>query len=290
MQKSLSVASNESNGVKSSACWISAKRYGGGREGRGGGEARRCRASAAAAAATAAAASAAQRRAGADCGNPEVVVAITGRVLHNALGGSNSDTGAGGGRGGVCVCLCVRVSLCLYATPAPASRRAPAPRGGRTTPPLTPSVLSPPCLCVPPSTTPGAGGSPGPFVSAPRPRSAPGPRRPPLVAPHLSIMSSPPHTPLPLRSSPSLLSGSPRDRRPSELTRPPAAAAAPPPTNHRRAAPSRAPIGPGGKRGSGRQREREADRPFIPAGEIKTSQEAIDAFPLQGGKEKRKKN
>ncbi|XP_039574766.1 translation initiation factor IF-2-like [Passer montanus] len=62
--------------------------------------------------------SAAQRRAGADCGNPEVVVAITGRVLHNALGGSNSATGAGG----------------RAARPAPAQRRGWAPP--RAAPPL----------------------------------------------------------------------------------------------------------------------------------------------------------
>ncbi|XP_054370125.1 translation initiation factor IF-2-like [Molothrus ater] len=126
--------------------------------------------------------SAAQRRAGADCGNPEVVVAITGRVLHNALGGSNSATGAGG----------------RAARPAPAQRR------GLDTPP-----------------------PPGPALRAP-PRARGRRVRPPQAA--AGALPSP-----------------------FELTRPPAAAAAPPPTNQRRAAPRRAPIGPGGKRGSDRR-------------------------------------
>ncbi|XP_037988114.1 formin-like protein 5 [Motacilla alba alba] len=83
-------------------------------------------------------------------------------------------------------------------------------------------------------------------LAAPPPRAAPA-QRPgvaPPPAPRLAArLAGRPHFP----------GGSPRGRRPSELTRPPAAAAAPPPTNQLRAAPRRAPIGPGGKRGSDRR-------------------------------------
>ncbi|XP_077032438.1 uncharacterized protein LOC143693664 [Agelaius phoeniceus] len=172
--------------------------------------------------------SAAQRRAGADCGNPEVVVAITGRVLHNALGGSNSATGAGG----------------RAARPAPAQRR-----GLDTPPPPGPALRAPPRArgrrVRPPQAA--AGALPSPLSGgAAAPRSA-------RAAPRGRAAARPSLRRPPRRAPPPLPGGSPRGRRPSELTRPPAAAAAPPPTNQRHAAPRRAPIGPGGKRGSDRR-------------------------------------
>ncbi|KAM7027938.1 uncharacterized protein RBU47_001079 [Passerculus sandwichensis] len=135
--------------------------------------------------------SAAQRRAGADCGNPEVVVAITGRVLHNALGGSNSATGAGG----------------RAARPAPAQRR-----GLDTPPPPGPALRAPPRARGRPVRSPpaAAGALPSPLSGgAAAPRSA-------RAAPR-GRAAARPSLRRPPRRAPPLPGGSPRGRRPTGL-------------------------------------------------------------------------